>query len=865
MKKYLLLGAALIGLSSIASAQVVDNATYNNINGIKCENKWLWSRNHNKAGFEGLEFIANAGTRARTAAIDPAKEKVYVAWNPQFTEINGTDTTTTEFGRIATFDLKTGKYEGYVQLTENGTPITGTLTVSQIGVDDFGNIWFTGMNVGPTQEKPIKIYVVDNIETGECRQVGQWALPAEEESEAGRVDYCDVVGDITGQEANAVMMAAVGVFGADNVNGLYRWELPQGETEWIANEEDFAGYVSTRDLTETYPEGNVSWGASSAVVKIVKEDESDFSGALFYVDGFNAPPALYNTALSMLESFASAPELCPASGCNGITEFNLAGKNFVAYAEAQYDKDPGCRVNICELGEGMTFEGMKKYWSVPEIGLGQLSDGGNRVHSIATKKYVDENGNEGVYLLTYKCYNGIGLYLIAENGFIEPTSSTPSTIKATSVTLSSTALGMTIGTTSQLTATVLPENATHKAVTWTSSNTSVATVNATGVVTAIASGSATITATTTDGTKLSASCVVTVVDSDVIIDGIKYRATDENQHTASAIGTTINSGHINVLEKVDFEMEYFVTEIGASAFANSNATSVTLPKTISKIGDNAFGDISTLVSLNTTPPACTSAAFGNLNADAVVYVPEAAYANYWLDAVWGKLNIRPITSVVTSLSLNGNVTIPVNDAQVLTPTFIPANPTIKQLSWSSSNPTVATVDNNGLVTTIKKGTAIITATTIDGSNISASCEIKVIDKLVNSISVTPMSITIEQYATAYLSCTVMPTDAVNKSVVWFVENPEIVALKENGDGTVAVLGLQSGTTNVVVLTTDGSELTASCEVTVVGKSTGIDGVEDNAVIEVARYDIHGRLLCEPTKGINIVKMSDGTVRKEIVK
>ena len=510
MKKILLLGAALIGLSSISSAQVVDGASYRDTADIKCVNKWLWSRNHNKAGFEGLEFIANAGTRARTAALDPAREKVYVAWNPQFTEINGTDTTTTEFGRICTFDLSTGAYEGYVQLTENGTPITGTLTVQQIGVDDFGNLWFSGVNFGPTQEKPIKIYVVDNIETGECRQVGQWALPAEEESEAGRVDYCDVVGDITGQEANAVMMAAVGVFGSDNVNGLYRWELPQGETEWVANEEDFAGYVSTRDLVETYPEGTVSWGTSAAVVKIVKEDESDFSGKHFYVDGFTTPPALYNTSLEMVESFASAPDLTPSSVCNGVEEFTLGEKRFIAYAENQYDKDPGCRINICELGEGRSFEGMKKYWSVPDAGLGQLSDGGNRIHSIATQKVIDANGKEGVYLLTYKCYNGIGLYLIAEDGFIESSSSAPSTTKATSVTLSNTALNMTPGATSQLTATVLPENATNKAVTWTSSNTSVATVNATGIVTAVANGSATITATTTDGTNLSASCSVSV-------------------------------------------------------------------------------------------------------------------------------------------------------------------------------------------------------------------------------------------------------------------------------------------------------------------------------------------------------------------
>ncbi|MBQ2839591.1 MAG: hypothetical protein IJE73_08190 [Muribaculaceae bacterium] len=63
---------------------------------------------------------------------------------------------------------------------------------------------------------------------------------------------------------------------------------------------------------------------------------------------------------------------------------------------------------------------------------------------------------------------------------------------------------------------------------------------------------------------------------------------------------------------------------------------------------------------------------------------------------------------------------------------------------------------------------------------------------------------------------------------------------------------------------DGSGASASCVVTVgVG---GIEGVEtDDNAVEVTRYDIHGRLLSEPARGINIIKMSDGTTRKEIVK
>lgn len=66
------------------------------------------------------------------------------------------------------------------------------------------------------------------------------------------------------------------------------------------------------------------------------------------------------------------------------------------------------------------------------------------------------------------------------------------------------------GSTSQLTATTLPTNATNRAVTWTSSNTSVATVNSDGLVTAVSAGTCTITATAKDGSGKTASCTVTV-------------------------------------------------------------------------------------------------------------------------------------------------------------------------------------------------------------------------------------------------------------------------------------------------------------------------------------------------------------------
>jgi len=99
--------------------------------------------------------------------------------------------------------------------------------------------------------------------------------------------------------------------------------------------------------------------------------------------------------------------------------------------------------------------------------------------------------------------------------------SAPQTVLATAITLSQTTVEVTAGETLQLTATVLPENATDRTVTWTSSDPAVATVDATGLVTAVAAGTATITATTNDGTGLTATCAVTVSQPAVQPAGIE--------------------------------------------------------------------------------------------------------------------------------------------------------------------------------------------------------------------------------------------------------------------------------------------------------------------------------------------------------
>ena len=106
-------------------------------------------------------------------------------------------------------------------------------------------------------------------------------------------------------------------------------------------------------------------------------------------------------------------------------------------------------------------------------------------------------------------------------------------VLATGVTLNQSAITLTTaGETATLTATVAPADVTDGSVTWTSSNTSVATVNSEGVVTAVANGTATITATTNDGTDIAASCAITVnisePDTDISqIDNVVYMESTE--------------------------------------------------------------------------------------------------------------------------------------------------------------------------------------------------------------------------------------------------------------------------------------------------------------------------------------------------
>lgn len=127
--------------------------------------------------------------------------------------------------------------------------------------------------------------------------------------------------------------------------------------------------------------------------------------------------------------------------------------------------------------------------------------------SVAT---INSNGQ-----LTTKGVGTTIVYCTAHNGVSAQCTVTVNPILADGVSLNANSAEMTTGETMQLTATVSPANTTNPAVTWNSTNSSIATVDGNGVVTAVTPGQCYIVATTIDGSNKSASCQINVL-SDVL-------------------------------------------------------------------------------------------------------------------------------------------------------------------------------------------------------------------------------------------------------------------------------------------------------------------------------------------------------------
>jgi len=172
------------------------------------------------------------------------------------------------------------------------------------------------------------------------------------------------------------------------------------------------------------------------------------------------------------------------------------------------------------------------------------------------------------------------------------------------------------------------------------------------------------------------------------------------------------------------------------------------------------------------------------------------------------------TVLVESIALNkSQTTLAVGARETLLATVLPGNATDKTLQWSSSNDSIATVDDKGQVTARSPGSARVSAVAADGGGASASCEVTVRGEgavLVSSIALNKTSTTLVVGARETLSATVLPNNATNKTLQWSSSDDSIATVDDNGQVTAR----RAGSARVSAVAADGGGASASCEVTV---------------------------------------------------
>ena len=337
-----------------------------------------------------------------------------------------------------------------------------------------------------------------------------------------------------------------------------------------------------------------------------------------------------------------------------------------------------------------------------------------------------------------------------------------------------------MGGSETLTATVAPADATNQKVTWKSDKPEIATVDANGKVTGVKAGEATITVTTEDGGK-TATCKVTVSDTEIKVTGV----------TLNKTALTLNIG---------------ASETLSATVAPADATN---KKVTWKSSDAAVATVDT---------------------NGKVTAVKAGEATITVTTEDGgktatcKVTVKP--NLVSEITLAA-LAIYVGESKAVTATVKPDDATNKELTWTSSDETVATVDATGKVTGKKIGTATITATAQDGSGVSGSCTVTVLSA-VKTVTVTPANLTLGKNKSYTLTATVDAQPGTDTGVTWTSSDTTIATVDATGKVTATD---KVGTVTITATSKADPAKKGTCTIKVSGDQTDIGygeyGPEEN--------------------------------------
>ena len=376
----------------------------------------------------------------------------------------------------------------------------------------------------------------------------------------------------------------------------------------------------------------------------------------------------------------------------------------------------------------------------------------------------------------------------------------------TSINLNKTSLNMDAGTTYQLTASVYPDSASNKEYTWSSSDVNVATVDETGLVTAVAKGSCNITATAADGGGASRSCAVTVLNNafyPVSVNGLQSEHPYPKDSSDIWIYKSAGASSISVTFSEETKLEedtdgdyIFIKDAQGNEIGKYYGTELA-GKTITIPGDTLW----------------------------IKLVSDAIDSKDYGFAV-SKIEQDVSIVEVTGLSIDPEaLSLKAGESGTLTATITPSNATNKSISWSSSDTSVATISGTGLSGSVKAvgvGTATITA---KAGEYTATATVTVVDENepvadIESITIAPKQITIVSGSSAQLKATITTDSIEDVTVNWSSSDTSVATV--SGSGLEAAVSAVSAGTAVITATV--GDVSAKATVTVVDEEEDPDYV-----------------------------------------
>lgn len=343
-------------------------------------------------------------------------------------------------------------------------------------------------------------------------------------------------------------------------------------------------------------------------------------------------------------------------------------------------------------------------------------------------------------------------------------------VPATGITVDKTATTIVKGATDKLTATLVPADA-NGTITWSTSDSSVATVSSDGTVTAVKNGTATVTAKCGD---LSAQTKVTVINplKAITITGTTHSI---KKGQTTQLGLTYDPAD--------------TTDSVAATWTSSNTSVATVSKT---------GLVTALKDGSTT----IKATVGNVSSTYDIAVKEVK---------------------LTEIKMEEKALIHKGNTKALTVEYTPADTTDdKTVAWSSSDSTVASVDNNGIVTAVKPGSAVITAKV---GNYQATCAVTV-DAPLKEIVPEKAIIDMVKKQTANIAYSVVPADTTDSKDVTFTSSDETVA-KVNSDGKVTAK--KAGQATVTITGANGIKATVTVNVSEIPVNEVVLSAQDEII------------------------------------